>query len=103
MTCQPYCVCTGLWVYSPGFMAITAPANSGIMRSGLNQPRSPPVLLDGSIDSLLASTSNFSPLSSRSMSFFASPSLATRMWRAWYSVFDGRDLRLVFGVQLLLG
>jgi len=82
MTCHPYCVCTGLCVYSPGFSAITAAANSGTMRPGVNQPRSPPLFLEESIDSDLARASNFSPLSRRSMIFCANGSVATRMCRA---------------------
>ena len=43
----------------------TAAANSGTMRSGVNQPRSPPLVLEESIESRLASSSNFSPFSRR--------------------------------------
>ena len=37
------------------------------------------------MDSTLARSSNFSPRPSRWMIFSAKGSVATRMWRAWYS------------------
>ena len=39
------------------------------------------------MDSRLASSSNFSPLPRRVTIFSAKGSVATRMWRAWYSCF----------------
>ena len=35
MTCQPYCVCTGVRVYVFGASCFTASANGGTIRSGL--------------------------------------------------------------------
>ena len=53
MTCQPNWLWTGVWVICPSFMAKAALANSGTMSVFLNQPRSPPFTLPGSVEYLL--------------------------------------------------
>ena len=104
ITCQPYCVCTGFWVYSPGFSAITAPENSGSMRSGVNQPRSPPLVLEESIESLLGDVFELLALVQA-----VDDLLRERLGghqdvaRVVFLLGHGADLRLVLGAQLLLG
>ena len=88
MTCQPNWLCTGVWVVSPFLSAITASENGCTICCGLNQPRSPPRSLEpGSLESFLASASNFSPFWSLAMMSLASFSVSTRMCLALYSVF----------------
>jgi len=60
----------------------TASPNGLTMRAVVNQPRSPPLVFDVSVDSAFATSSNFAP----PLIFFISASafslVGTRMWRA---------------------
>src|SRR5258708_24662852 len=69
------------------------------MGSGETQPSSPPLLLEESIDSCLASASNFSPLSRRVTSLSANGSVATRMWRAWYSCLGVEEICVSYSAR----
>ena len=100
MMCQPNWLFTGSEIW-PGCSLNAASANSGTMRSLVNQPRSPPSPA-GSLDSSVATLAKSSPFLTRSSAAFASSSVGSRMWRAWTS----SDRRIGLGgvvVGLVLG
>ncbi len=73
------------WVFttpdvSPLLSANAAVSNSFTIFPLVNVPRSPPFLPEGHCEMFWAMLPNFSPFASRSMTFFASFSVFTRMW-----------------------
>ena len=84
ITCQPYCVCTGVCETWFGFIEKAAAENAGSMSPFLNQPRSPPLsdALALSVETFLASVAKSAPWSSWAMTSLACFSVGTRMWRA---------------------
>ncbi len=86
MTCQPNGVCTGSSLYLPFSILATACANGGTIMLGVNQPRSPPLAAELSLDLALASSANLPPFLSSAMTSLALSSESTRMWLALYSL-----------------
>src|SRR5580692_9647705 len=82
MMCQPYWVWIGSLVMSPFFKVFTASPKGLTMRAVVNQPRSPPLVFELSVDSAFATSSNFAPPLIFLMSCSAFSLLGTRMCSA---------------------
>ena len=86
-----------------GLQARTASANGLTILSGVNQPRSPPLSLEESMDSFLARSSNLPPFL-QAIDHLLRERLGRNQDVARVVFLLGRagDLRFVFGAQLLL-